>query len=108
MTTFPICCQLSELKVSFEDMPEEFTWLIFIQLHKALDFLHNACDSPIAHGDLHDGNVIIGYRGPNDRDTAQLKVIDFGLAHQYPFSQSSCILLNMDANSLMQAVDEVI
>ncbi|KAF2851635.1 hypothetical protein T440DRAFT_527985 [Plenodomus tracheiphilus IPT5] len=79
-STFPIGCTLEELQYHYPSMPEDFTWLVFTQLLEALDFLHNVCDPPIAHGDLFPGNIMIGY--PNSESKAigglpQVKLIDF-------------------------------
>ncbi|KAH9866055.1 hypothetical protein J1614_008619 [Plenodomus biglobosus] len=79
-STFPMGCSLEELQYQHPLMPEEFTWLVFTQLLEALDFLHNVCDPPIAHGDLFAGNIMIGYPefDPNKLGSLpQLKLIDF-------------------------------
>jgi hypothetical protein len=33
---------------NLESMPEDFLWIIYAQIHEAIDFLHNTCDPPIA------------------------------------------------------------
>ena len=77
-TALPICCELEALlQQPYNALPEHLVWLIFWQLHKALHFLHNTCDPPLLHGDLHTGNIIIGYA--EGSDLLQVKLIDFGL-----------------------------
>jgi serine/threonine protein kinase len=75
-STLPLCCDLGSLKGRYKYMPEEFLWLIFVQLHQALKFLHATCE--IAHGDLHPANIVVGYPTSNDRGLPQVKVIDLG------------------------------
>ncbi|KAI8943027.1 hypothetical protein NX059_001063 [Plenodomus lindquistii] len=79
-STFPIGCSLEQLQYHYDVMPEEFTWLVFTQLLEALDFIHNVCDPPIAHGDLFPCNIMIGYLEHDDNilsSLPQLKLIDF-------------------------------
>lgn len=79
-STLPMCSSMTGLWQQFEQMPEEFIWLVYVQLLQALDFLHNVCDPPIAHGDLHRGNVMIGFPDPNSLGLPEVKVIDFGFS----------------------------
>lgn len=82
-TTWPVCCDLVSLTEKTSVLPEEYLWLVYTQLHKALDFLHRTCNPPVAHADLHKGNIIIGFANPNSASLPQLKLIDFGLSEQY-------------------------
>ncbi|KAH7092017.1 hypothetical protein FB567DRAFT_435021 [Paraphoma chrysanthemicola] len=79
-STFPLCTDLKALEGRFHSMSEEFVWLVYAQLHAAITFMHKTCDPPLAHGDLHLGNIIVGYDGPDDTGLPQVKVIDFGMA----------------------------
>lgn len=79
-STLPICCELEALLQPYRAIPEHLMWLIFRQLYKALHFLHNTCDPPMVHGDLHPGNIILGYA--EGSELLQVKVIDFGLARE--------------------------
>jgi serine/threonine protein kinase len=62
-----------------ECVPEEFILHAFLQVSEALLFLHESCEPPIAHGDVHFGNVLLDER----QDTPgfpNLVLIDFGSA----------------------------
>jgi serine/threonine protein kinase len=83
MTTLPICCTLADLQGSVPALPEEFIWMVFLEIYKAIDFLQRVCDPPVAHEDLHPGNIIVGFAGLDPTDRVQIKVIDFGLAVPY-------------------------
>lgn len=81
-STLPVCCNLQELSRRLADLPEEFTWFLYTQLHSALEFLHKKCSPAIEHRDLHKGNVVIGFEHSNpheaDLTLPQIKLIDFG------------------------------
>ena len=80
-STMPICCELASLEnCPGELLSEEFTWLVYSQAHQALEFLHKC---GIAHGDIHVGNVMVGYSRLNDNRLPQVKLIDFGMSQQY-------------------------
>lgn len=107
-STFPLCCNLSALIGEFQSMPEEFMWLIFTQLRLALHSLHEICDPPIGHGDLHLANVVTGYSNPHDQDLPQMTVIDFGGADFHPFSNSVVKPFPRDRIEVLEAVGFVI
>jgi serine/threonine protein kinase len=79
LSTLPASCTLRDLP----PMPFEFAWFVFVEVHTALRFLQEGCCPPIAHGDLHSGNVLVGFtdvecEGPIK---LKLKLIDFGEAN---------------------------
>ncbi|KAH7068081.1 hypothetical protein BKA63DRAFT_581384 [Paraphoma chrysanthemicola] len=84
-STLSLCTDLKALEGRFHSMPEEFVWLVYTQLQAAITFMHKTCDPPLAHGDLHLGNIIVGYSAPDDTGLPQVKVIDFGMA-QYEYN----------------------
>jgi serine/threonine protein kinase len=102
-STLPLCCDLGSLQGRYKYMPEEFLWLIFVQLHQALKFLHVTCE--IAHGDLHPANIVVGYPTSNDRNLPQVKVIDFGIAQTFVSSKSAARLRNEDTSMLLDNMD---
>jgi hypothetical protein len=63
-STWPICCSLDGLGSCLSSMPEDFLWIVYSQMHEAIEFLHSTCSPLIAHGDLHNGNVIIDFLTP--------------------------------------------
>jgi serine/threonine protein kinase len=77
-STFPVSCDLEACRGT--DMPEEFVWHVYTQLHAALEFLHKSAQ--VIHRDLHDGNVIVGHSNSTGTGLPQVKVIDFGMAEQ--------------------------
>jgi serine/threonine protein kinase len=87
-------------------MPEKFTWLMFVQLYQALNFLHDTCQ--ISHGDLYHKNVVIGYPSSNDRGLPQVKVIDFGVAESFATSKSVAWLPTKDTGMLIYLINIVI
>ena len=111
-STFPICWNLTGLTLSANGMPEEFLWLVYSQLHEALDFLHNTCDPPIAHGDLHQGNVIIGFPTPDRLGLPEVKLIDFGLSSFVKKGEKAGLYLldrmNLDAKNFLYVLDNTI
>jgi hypothetical protein len=66
-SALPMCCDLKSLIGSFKYSPEDFMLMVYLLSCKALGFLHGACSPPIAHADLHTGNVVISYPGPTDQ-----------------------------------------
>ncbi|KAL6703920.1 hypothetical protein ACN47E_008956 [Coniothyrium glycines] len=79
-STWPVCTALTNLTGLFSSLPEEFLWVVYIQMHRALDFLHDICDPPLAHGDIHTGNMLIGYSDLDCSGLPKIRVIDFGFA----------------------------
>ncbi|KAF3049316.1 hypothetical protein E8E11_008735 [Didymella keratinophila] len=85
--TFPIVCTLQSLKPHFLTIPEVFIWLIYTKLANALHWPKDECEPGIAHGDLHSGNVLIGYPTlsfPTHAALPKAKIIDFGRAVLHP------------------------
>ncbi|KAH5140111.1 hypothetical protein HBH70_095280 [Parastagonospora nodorum] len=103
-STLSICCDLATLLERYQTMPEPLVWLIFWQLRKALHFLHNTCDPPMIHNDLHAGNVVLGYA--EGSELLQVKVIDFGLAR---LDDSNCPVnrFRRDYSGLADIMDKV-
>ena len=80
-TTLPLVCTLDALKSYFSSLPEVFTWLIYTRVGTALHWLNKTCDPGVAHGDLHPGNILIGYAFLLPTEglyLPQIKLIDFG------------------------------
>lgn len=92
-STLPLCGNLDELGGCIAQMPEAFTWLIYTRIHSALRFLHKTCSPAIAHGDLHQGNVLIGFSDPDVKGRGlilpQVTLIDFGNATFHPGEERS-------------------
>jgi serine/threonine protein kinase len=105
-TTLPLCYDLGSLSGCYKYMPEKFTWLMFVQLYQALNFLHDTCQ--ISHGDLYQKNVVIGYPSSNDRGLPQVKVIDFGVAESFATSKSVAWLRTKDIGMLIYLINIVI
>jgi serine/threonine protein kinase len=82
-------------------MPEEFIWHLYKQLHQALIFLHYVCKPPIAHGDLHAGNVIVGYSSPYEQGLPQVKLIDFGCAAVISSDSENAYLRSADLRGML-------
>jgi serine/threonine protein kinase len=57
-------------------IPEELVFHIFIQIRDMLSFLHS-CDQPIAHLDLHGGNVLVDPMRRDQSGFPMLLLIDF-------------------------------
>ncbi|CBX98630.1 hypothetical protein LEMA_P078690.1 [Plenodomus lingam JN3] len=83
-TTFALGfgCPLEALQCVYPRLPEEFAWLVFVQLLEALEFLHRVCQPAVVHGDLVAGNIMIGYEGEFDdygglHSLPKIKLIDF-------------------------------
>ena len=109
MSTMPICCDLASLTGCFDQMPEEFIWLVYTQVYRALDFLHNTCN--IAHGDLHIGNVIVGYSASNHSGLPEVKLIDFGLSQCSPFESRLILYMNLfdkDIEGLLRILESIL
>lgn len=84
-STLPIVCTSESLKSHFSTLPEVFTWLTFAKLTTALHWLHNTCQPGIAHGDLHSGNILVGYSSLQHANTLpDFKLIDLGCAVLHP------------------------
>lgn len=83
LPTLPLACTLETLYPRFSPLPEVFTWLIYVRITTALTWLHDVCVPGIAHGDVHLGNILVGYPaldpGSGGR-LPQVKMIDFGNA----------------------------
>jgi serine/threonine protein kinase len=80
-STLPIICTLESFKDQFLTLPEVFTWLIYARLSSALSWLNFTCCPSIAHGDLHPGNVLVGYPSLSQySQLPEIKLIDFGRA----------------------------
>ncbi|UPX17309.1 uncharacterized protein EKO05_0007674 [Ascochyta rabiei] len=79
--TLPLVCSLDVLLSETQHLPEPFTWLVYVKIREALTWLMKCCKPGIAHGDLHPGNILIGYPTLDPRQGQQLpqvKMIDFG------------------------------
>jgi hypothetical protein len=107
-STLPMCCELGSMKGSFKHLPEEFMWLVFLQIRKALEFLHGRCDPPIAHADLHMGNIVIGYSGFADQGLPKIKLIDFGFSEYIPPSRNDRFPLKSDVRGMLKIMDHII
>jgi hypothetical protein len=108
-STLPMCCELGAMKGSFKYLPEEFMWLVFLQIRKALGFLHEKCDPLIAHADLHMGNVLICFSGPTDQGMPKIKLIDFGFSVHVPASRRDQFLpIKDDVHGLLKIMDCII
>lgn len=84
-STLPIVCTLESLKSSLLVLPEVFTWLIYNKLTSALHWLEDTCTPGITHGDMHSGNVLVGYPSLHPTDSLpEIKLIDFGRALLQP------------------------
>lgn len=60
-------------------LPAEFVEPIFVQLLRALDYLHRR---KVIHGDIQPANVILQWRiGRDGQRSPIVKLVDFGLAH---------------------------
>lgn len=80
-TTLPLICTLDALKPHLLALPEAFTWLLYLEVSKALSWLNETCKPGIAQGDLHWANILIGYQSLDPqvgRALPQVKLIDFG------------------------------
>ena len=89
-STIPIVCTLESLKSHLLTLPEVFTWLIYSKLTSALAWLKETCEPGIAHGDIHSGNVLIGYSTLQAAPALPgVKIIDFGRAIPHPPPSSS-------------------
>ncbi|KAF2822018.1 hypothetical protein CC86DRAFT_385733 [Ophiobolus disseminans] len=107
-STMPVCCNLKSLARCFNEMPEEFIWLVYTQIHQALEFLHRTCS--IAHRNLHMGNVIVGYPEPNDSNLPKVKLLDFEMSERAPFYGSvlSEGLIDRDTEGLLSIMQTII
>jgi serine/threonine protein kinase len=108
-STFPVLCDLEACRGT--DMPEEFVWHVYTQLHAALAFLHKS--ARIIHRDLHDGNVIVGYSNSTGTGLPQVKVIDFGMAEQLHSNsniskETYAYLLKEEAEDLLIILDALL
>ena len=73
LSTLPACCTLCDSP----PIPLQYACFVFLEVHAALKFLHRECDPPIAHGDLHSGNVLVGFA---DNGRLKILLINFGEA----------------------------
>ncbi|KAJ4354891.1 hypothetical protein N0V95_003425 [Ascochyta clinopodiicola] len=83
-TTLPLICTLDALLPNVHHLPEPFTWLIYVKIRKALIWLTKTCNPGIAHGDVHAGNILIGYATLDPGEGQRLplvKMVDFGNSH---------------------------
>jgi serine/threonine protein kinase len=100
-STLPFCCDLRSLAKNADSMPEEFVWHLYKQLHQALDFLHYVCKPSITHGDVHAGNVIIGYSSPYEQRLPHVKLIDFGCATAINCDGENAHLRSIDLRGML-------
>ena len=111
-STLPMCCSMQELTLGIDSVPEETMWLVYTQLHEALDFLHNKCKPPIAHRDLHQGNVLIGFSNPDALGLPELKIIDFGLSSFISGKEAPTFLMgpprSVDAKRFLFILDNIV
>jgi len=106
MLTLPISCDLEALASSFGKMPQEFTWIVYTQLQRALSFLRK-CDPPIMHNDIHPGNVIVGYETVEGTCLPQVKLIDFG-SSSHSASIFSTSTFDVEAWQLLQILEKLL
>ncbi|KAH7386049.1 hypothetical protein BKA66DRAFT_569358 [Pyrenochaeta sp. MPI-SDFR-AT-0127] len=107
-STLPICCNLQTLEGHFDKMPEDFLWLVYTQLQEAMSFLHNDCKPSIAHGDLHKGNIVIGFSNADNLGLPQLKVLDFGTSTFFANDDRSSRRLRNDTHNFLCVIDFLI
>jgi serine/threonine protein kinase len=72
-------------------IPEALAFHVFLQLAEALHFLHKLTPFAIAHGNVHEGNIMLD---PSHCDVVgfpNVVLIDFGIASTYDRS-TSCVM----------------
>lgn len=75
-TTLPIICSLLALRDHGKALPEVLTWHIYLRIKAALSWLTDTCQPGIAHGDVHEGYVLVGYTSPaSDQQRLGLPVV---------------------------------
>jgi serine/threonine protein kinase len=77
LSTLPASCTLRDSP----PMSFHFAWFVFVQVYASLRFLQEECCPRIAHGDLHSGNVLVGFPDVECEDPIKIKLIDFGEAN---------------------------
>jgi hypothetical protein len=77
MATIPAYCMLRELPVD-KALPSPFIWFVFEELLLAPKFLQHECKPPIAHCDLHSGNVLVGFDNADCTGPLRTLLIDLG------------------------------
>ncbi|KAF2822299.1 hypothetical protein CC86DRAFT_385982 [Ophiobolus disseminans] len=71
------CDKVKELKTQ---LPYQLVWFFFLEISRAFQFLHDECDPPIAHLDLHDLNVLVGFDNSEYSGLPTIRIIDFDAA----------------------------
>lgn len=69
--------------IKTRDMSDNFVKLVFSQVCKAVDYLHNCCEPKIIHRDIKPQNIIVL------DDGSGVKLIDYGIARNYDERESS-------------------
>jgi hypothetical protein len=108
MSTLPFSCNLAALASRFNELPQEFPWLVYIQTQQALIFLRKSGDPPIAHGDLHVGNVLVGYETLEGTCLPQVKLIDLGSAEHNMSLRSGVSKFDVEAWQLLQILQKLL
>lgn len=85
--TLPVCSALEGLVPSMGRLPETLVWLVYRRVGEALAWLDEVCRPAVVHGDVHAGNVVVGYADVQDQvgeegrlALPEIKLIDFGKA----------------------------
>lgn len=79
LSTMPFCSGLhSVANPTIEAPPMGLVWLVFQQVYYALDFLQNTCSTPISHGGIQSGNVLLGFHDLDTETLPKVMLIDFG------------------------------
>lgn len=81
LSTLPSFCTLqdffAEMRHLKTPLPIKLVWHLFWEMSAVLSFLHLECDPPIAHGDLHSANILIGFRDSELTGLPTILIIDF-------------------------------
>jgi len=106
LSTMPACCTLREL-ASGTKLPYQFAWLLFLELFPALRFLQRECNPPIAHCDLHSGNVLIGFDNTGFQGPLKFLLIDLGDAETITTANTHLPLLEWDMRDFHALIADV-